>query len=93
MSEPIRSKIRNCSSRCSRSSRRARIFFPPGRRYNIAPTQNVPIIREMDGARRFASLRWGLLPAWVKDRATFKSTLINARAGNGVRKTVVPKPG
>jgi putative SOS response-associated peptidase YedK len=50
--------------------------FPP--RYNIAPTQPVPIVRLDNGARSFALVRWGLIPAWVKDPHTF-SLLINAR--------------
>src|SRR5881227_1407258 len=47
-------------------------------RYNVAPTQPVPIVRLMEGNRRFALVRWGLLPAWVKEPRTF-SLLINAR--------------
>jgi putative SOS response-associated peptidase YedK len=39
--------------------------FPP--RYNIAPTQPVPVVRQHEGKRQFALLRWGLIPAWVKD--------------------------
>ncbi|MFL9825204.1 SOS response-associated peptidase [Rhodoplanes sp. SY1] len=50
--------------------------FPP--RYNVAPTQPVPVVRLDEGARRFALLRWGLIPSWVKDPRTF-SLLINAR--------------
>jgi SOS response associated peptidase (SRAP) len=50
--------------------------FPP--RYNIAPTQPVPIVRLDKGGRSFALMRWGLIPAWVKDPHTF-SLLINAR--------------
>jgi putative SOS response-associated peptidase YedK len=50
--------------------------FPP--RYNVAPTQPVPIVRLMDGKRQFALLRWGLIPPWVKDPRAF-SLLINAR--------------
>jgi putative SOS response-associated peptidase YedK len=50
--------------------------FPP--RYNIAPTQPVPIVRLDNGVRAFALVRWGLIPAWVKDPHTF-SLLINAR--------------
>lgn len=50
--------------------------FPP--RFNIAPTQPIPIVRLMDGKRQFALARWGLLPSWVKDPAAF-SLLINAR--------------
>ncbi|ADZ71742.1 SOS response-associated peptidase [Polymorphum gilvum] len=51
--------------------------FPP--RYNIAPTQPVAIVRREHGARRFALARWGLVPSWVKDPASF-TLLINARA-------------
>ena len=51
--------------------------FPP--RYNIAPTQPIAIIRHVGGARRFALVRWGLVPGWVKDPRQF-SLLINARA-------------
>jgi putative SOS response-associated peptidase YedK len=50
--------------------------FPP--RWNVAPTQPVPIVRLMDGQRRFALVRWGLIPAWVKDPKGF-TLLINAR--------------
>jgi putative SOS response-associated peptidase YedK len=47
-------------------------------RYNIAPTQPIPIIRLIDGQRHFALMRWGLMPSWVKDPANF-ALLINAR--------------
>src|ERR1041384_7707395 len=50
--------------------------FPP--RYNVAPTQPVPIVRMAEGKRQFALVRWGLIPSWVKDPASF-SLLINAR--------------
>jgi putative SOS response-associated peptidase YedK len=50
--------------------------FPP--RYNIAPTQPIAIVRVEEGQRRFALVRWGLIPSWVKDPRIF-SLLINAR--------------
>lgn len=50
--------------------------FPP--RYNVAPTQPVPVVRLMEGERRFALVRWGLIPSWVKDPKGF-ALLINAR--------------
>jgi len=50
--------------------------FPP--RYNVAPTQPIPIVRLEDGKRSFALVRWGFLPAWVKDPRGF-ALLINAR--------------
>lgn len=50
--------------------------FPP--RYNVAPTQPVPVVRMQERERRFALVRWGLMPPWVKDPRTF-TLLINAR--------------
>ena len=50
--------------------------FPP--RYNVAPTQPIPIVRMVDGQRHFALVRWGLIPSWVKDPKGF-TLLINAR--------------
>jgi putative SOS response-associated peptidase YedK len=50
--------------------------FPP--RFNIAPTQPVPIVRLFEGQRQFALVRWGLIPGWVKDPRSF-SLLFNAR--------------
>ena len=50
-------------------------------RYNVAPGQNVPVIRQ-DAARPLRSIslaRWGLIPFWAKDaKAGYK--MINARA-------------
>lgn len=34
-------------------------------RYNIAPTQQVPIIRQVDGHRELSMVRWGLVPPWA----------------------------
>jgi putative SOS response-associated peptidase YedK len=57
--------------------------FPP--RYNIAPTQPVATVRQAYGAHRFVLVRWGLVPGWVKDPASF-SLLINARAETAAEK-------
>jgi len=54
-------------------------------RYNVAPTQPVPIIRLESGKRHFALVRWGLVPSWVKEEP--QSLLINARA-----ETIAEKP-
>jgi len=37
-------------------------------RYNTAPSQNVPVVRDAH-SRDVAMLRWGLIPAWAKDPA------------------------
>jgi putative SOS response-associated peptidase YedK len=57
--------------------------------YNIAPTQEVPVLRQRrtpKGERTLQNLRWGLIPSWAKD-AKFASALINARA-----ETLAEKP-
>lgn len=55
-------------------------------RYNIAPSQHVPAVREENGKRRLVQLRWGLIPSWSKTEATGYS-MINARA-----ETLAQKP-
>jgi putative SOS response-associated peptidase YedK len=54
-------------------------------RYNVAPTQPIPIVRLVEGKRQFALVRWGLLPSWVKDPKTF-TLLINARGESAAEK-------
>jgi putative SOS response-associated peptidase YedK len=58
--------------------------FPP--RHNVAPTQPIPVVIIENGQRRFRLMRWGLLPAWVRDPRGF-TLLINARS-----ETVQEKP-
>ncbi len=48
-------------------------------RYNIAPTQQILAVREMDGKRVASLLRWGLVPSWSAS-VTGSAPLINARA-------------
>lgn len=51
-------------------------------RYNIAPTQDAPVVRQRrqpKGERTVQNLRWGLIPSWAKD-AKIASSMINARA-------------
>lgn len=38
--------------------------YPP--REYVAPLQPIGIVRHENGARRFALVRWGLIPSWVK---------------------------
>lgn len=53
---------------------------PPLRpRYNIAPQSEAAVIVAEEGARRLATMRWGLVPSWSKDAAS-ASRMINARA-------------
>jgi putative SOS response-associated peptidase YedK len=48
-------------------------------RFNIAPTQPVPVVHLVDGERRFDLMRWGFIPSWVKDIKTFP-LVINVRS-------------
>ncbi len=62
--------------------------FPP--RFNIAPTQPIPIVlaepRSRGAKRRFRLVRWGFLPGFVKDPRDFP-LIVNARA-----ETLAEKP-
>ena len=55
--------------------------FPP--RYNIAPTQPIPIVRAVRGesgtTRHFALARWAFLPGFAKDPKAFP-LIFNARS-------------
>ena len=56
-------------------------------RYNISPSQDVPVVRNgADGAGEVAMMHWGLIPSWAKQR-DFGAKTINARA-----ETVAEKP-
>jgi putative SOS response-associated peptidase YedK len=50
-------------------------------RYNVAPTQSVPIIRQhpTEPRRELSLVRWGLIPSWAKD-ASGAARMINARS-------------
>jgi putative SOS response-associated peptidase YedK len=50
-------------------------------RYNIAPTQPVPVIRQhpKEARRELSLLRWSLIPSWAK-HATGAAGMINARS-------------
>lgn len=55
-------------------------------RYNVAPTQSVPVLRSREGRLELALLRWGLVPSWAKD-LRIGNRMANARA-----ETVMDKP-
>lgn len=48
--------------------------------YNVAPTQNVPMIAVFEGQRTLTPARWGLIPGWTKDLSHLKLNLFNARS-------------
>ena len=57
-------------------------------RWNIAPTQQVPVVRQdrKEPKRSFALLRWGLIPFWAKD------TSIGFKTINAMSETAADKP-
>jgi putative SOS response-associated peptidase YedK len=56
-------------------------------RYNIAPTQLVPVIRQnpKEPVRELSLLRWGLIPSWAKDLSV-AAKMINARSETAATK-------
>ncbi len=50
-------------------------------RYNIAPTQPVPVVRQnpKEPVRELSLVRWGLVPSWSKDSSA-SARMINARS-------------
>jgi putative SOS response-associated peptidase YedK len=48
-------------------------------RFNVAPSQAVPVLLQETGARRAEMVRWGLVPFWAADPA-IGNRLANARA-------------
>lgn len=58
-------------------------------RFNIAPTQPVPVVRlrsgQQESQRELVWLQWGLIPSWAESPA-LGSRLINARAESAAEK-------
>ena len=48
-------------------------------RYNIAPTDNVPVVHYWEGERVISDMRWWLVPHWSSGPST-KFAMFNARA-------------
>lgn len=62
-------------------------------RYNIAPTQPVPVIRQhpKEPKRVLSLMRWGLIPSWAKD-ASGAAGMINARSETAAAKPAFRDP-
>jgi len=54
--------------------------------YNVAPTQEIPVVVQREDARHIKKCHWGLVPFWAKD-TSIGSRMINARV-----ETVTSKP-
>jgi putative SOS response-associated peptidase YedK len=62
-------------------------------RYNIAPTQPVPVIRQhpKEPIRQISTMRWGLIPNWAKDPSIAAGT-INAKSETAATKAAFRDP-
>jgi hypothetical protein len=56
-------------------------------RYNVAPTQPVPVVRQhpQEPVRELSLMRWGLIPSWSKD-SSVAASMINARSETAATK-------
>src|SRR5262245_12314403 len=60
--------------------------FPEfGPLYNVAPTQEVPIVRAGESGLEAVEARWGLVPSWAND-LSISYKLINARSETAATK-------
>jgi putative SOS response-associated peptidase YedK len=48
-------------------------------RFNVAPTQDAPIVRLREGVRVIEMMRWGLVPFWGGKQGAKPPLMINAR--------------
>ena len=62
-------------------------------RYNIAPTQPIPVIRQhpKEPTRQLSLIKWGLIPNWARD-ASLGSSTINARSETAAAKPAFRDP-
>jgi len=62
-------------------------------RYNIAPTQPIPVIRQhpKEPIRQLSLMKWGLIPSWAKSPSGAAST-INARSETAATKPAFRDP-
>lgn len=55
----------------------------PGPRFNVAPSQRVPVVLLDRGQRLMVPMRWGFLPAWAREA---KQAVVNARSETAFEK-------
>ena len=63
--------------------------FPP--RFNLAPTDAVPVVLSAEGERIITLHQWGLVPSWTRDPA-LGARMINARAETVAEKAAFRGP-
>lgn len=59
--------------------------------YNVAPSQDIPIVRQTSRGRTISLARWGLVPAWSREPETRYST-INSRLESAADKPAYREP-
>jgi len=59
--------------------------------YNIAPTQQAPVVMQSDAQRECRLMRWGLIPSWSKGPDA-RFTMINAKAETIDEKPAYKRP-
>lgn len=62
-------------------------FFDSPPNWNAAPSQQLPVIINVEGVLQMHPMHWGLIPGWLKPGEQPKMTPINARA-----ETIAEKP-
>jgi putative SOS response-associated peptidase YedK len=62
-------------------------------RYNIAPTQQIPVVRQhpKEAIRQISLMKWGLIPNWAKDPSIATGT-INAKSETAATKPAFRDP-
>ena len=62
-------------------------------RYNIAPTQAVPVVRQhpKEPVRQLSLMKWGLIPNWAND-PTIAAMTINAKSETAATKPAFRDP-
>jgi putative SOS response-associated peptidase YedK len=59
--------------------------------YNVAPSQQIPVIRDTESSREMVLAQWGLVPNWSKEPKT-KYPTINARIESVAEKPTYRTP-
>jgi putative SOS response-associated peptidase YedK len=62
--------------------------LPTWPRYNVAPSQTVPVVRPAASGRELVAMRWGIVPAWNRGSSML---LINARSETAATKPTFKK--
>ena len=61
------------------AGRHYKITMPVQRRFNVAPTTQIPALAVREGEETLDAYRWGIVPLWDKEG---KLNLFNARDDN-----------